>query len=90
MLERLAEDHPDGRHWHLAFIGADPMQRGKGIGASLLRHMLEHIDGEGLPCYLESSNPRNLELYRRHGFEVVREIRVGGSPPAYPMVRPPR
>ena len=90
MLEQLAELHPKEPHWHLAFIGADPAHRGKGIGAALLTHALERIDAEGLHCYLESSNPRNISLYQRHGFELVREIHVGGSPPGFPMIRVPR
>jgi len=90
VLEKLADDHPREPHWHLAFIGADPASRGQGLGAALLSHVLEKIDADGVHCYLESSNPRNLSLYQRHGFELVREIRVGGSPPAFPMVRVPR
>jgi hypothetical protein len=50
-----------------------------------------------LPCdrnhtlaYLESSNPRNLSLYLRHGFEITETIQVGSSPPLFPMVRKPR
>jgi hypothetical protein len=29
-------------------------------------------------------------VMRRHGFEVIREIRVGASPPVTPMIRLPR
>lgn len=47
------------------------------------------IDEDHLHPYLESSNPANISLYRRHGFEVIREVRVGGSPPSIPMLRPP-
>ena len=28
-------------------------------------------------AYLESSNPRNIPLYERHGFEALGEIQVG-------------
>jgi ribosomal protein S18 acetylase RimI-like enzyme len=76
--------------WHLAFIGVDPFWHGQGIGAALLSHMLERIDDEGALAYLESTNPRNITLYQRHGFEVVREIRVGSAPPLFPMSRPSR
>jgi ribosomal protein S18 acetylase RimI-like enzyme len=90
MLEQLDEAHPAAEHWHLAFLGADPSHRGKGLGASLLEHVLAQIDEQEVHCYLESSNPRNVSLYQRQGFEVVREVRVGNSPPGIPMVRPPR
>lgn len=90
MLGQIGAAHPEEPHWHLAFIGVDPTRRGKGTGAALLRHALARIDEQHLHSYLESSNPANLSLYERHGFEVVSEVRVGGSPPAFPMIRAPR
>ena len=90
ILQQMGESHPKEPHWHLAFIGVDPTQQGKGIGAVLLRYALARIDAEGLHSYLESSNPANIPFYRRHGFEVIREIRVGGSPLVTPMLRSPR
>jgi GNAT superfamily N-acetyltransferase len=89
MLEQMGEAHPTETHWHLAVIGVDPRHHRKGIGSALLQHMLARIDEEGLHAYLESSNPANIPLYQRHGFAVTGEIRVGDSPPVFPMVRPP-
>jgi ribosomal protein S18 acetylase RimI-like enzyme len=86
----MEESHPHEPHWHLAFIGVDPAHQGQGIGAALLRYALERIDELGLHAYLESSNPANIPLYSRHGFEVLCEIRVGGSPVVTPMIRVPR
>jgi ribosomal protein S18 acetylase RimI-like enzyme len=90
VLEQMAACHPKEKHWHLAFIGVDVAHQGQGIGADLMRHRLAQIDATGACAYLESSNPRNIHFYQRHGFEIVREIRVGGSPPVTPMVRVPR
>ena len=90
ILEQMGGSHPHEPHWHLAFIGVDPVWHGQGLGAALLQYALERIDEKGLPAYLESSNPRNISLYQRHGFAVIREIRVGGSPPVIPMLRVPR
>jgi ribosomal protein S18 acetylase RimI-like enzyme len=90
ILEQMGEAHPHEPHWHLAFIGVDPTHQGRGIGAALLRHALARIDEQSSHSYLESSNPANIPLYQRHGFEVIREIRVGGSPPVFPMLRVPR
>jgi ribosomal protein S18 acetylase RimI-like enzyme len=89
ILEQMDESHPHEPHWHLAFIGVDPAHQGKGTGAALLRHTLAQVDERGLHAYLESSNPANIPLYQRHGFEVIREIRVGDSPPVTPMRRVP-
>lgn len=44
----------------------------------------------GLPAYQESSNPRNIPLYARYGFEVIGEVRPDDFPRVYPMLRPAR
>jgi hypothetical protein len=36
------------------------------------------------------TNPRNISLYRRHGFDVLGTIQAGSSPPLVPMLRQPR
>ena len=77
-------------HWHLTKIGVDPARQGQGIGSALMQHRLAACDEEGLPAYLESSNPANLPFYERHGFEVLGEIQAGSSPKLFPMLRGPR
>jgi ribosomal protein S18 acetylase RimI-like enzyme len=90
VLEQMGTYHIEEPHWYLAVIGVDPAQRGKGIGSALLSHSLAPCDEQGLLAYLESSNPANLSLYERHGFEVLGEIQVGSSPPVFPMLRRPK
>jgi len=89
-FEQMDEHHPKTPHWYLPMIGVDPARQGEGVGSSLLAKALERVDAEGLPAYLESSNPANIPLYRRHGFEVVAEIQAADSPVMYPMSRPAR
>lgn len=79
-----------GDCWYLPLFAVDPIHQGRGVGARLLVEALRRIDQEGRPAYLESSNPRNVPLYLRHGFEVMGEIRAGGSPTMTPMFRAPR
>jgi len=86
-LEQMDAYHIDEPHWYLAVIGVDPAQQGQGLGAALLAHTLSVSDEQGLPAYLESSNPANISLYQRHGFEVLGEIRNGAAPTVYPMLR---
>lgn len=90
LLEAMASYHPEGDIWYLPLIGVDPIHQGRGLGAALMKHALALCDGDGLPAYLESSNPRNISLYERHGFEAIGEIRVGGCPVVTPMLRGPR
>ena len=87
VFEQMGQYHPDEPHWYLPLIGVDPAQQGKGYGSALLVHALRHCDEDGSPAYLESSNPENIPLYRRHGFEALGTIQVGTSPPITPMLR---
>ncbi len=87
VLEEMDQYHPKDPHWYLAMIGVDPARQGHGMGAALLRQTLAQVDEQGLPAYLESSNPANVPLYERHGFEVMGEIRSGDGPPIFPMHR---
>jgi GNAT superfamily N-acetyltransferase len=90
LFEQMASHHPAEPHWYLPLIGVTPSQQGKGYGSILLEHAVARCDREGLPAYLESTSPRSVPLYRRHGFDVVAELRVGSAPPVFPMVRRPR
>jgi ribosomal protein S18 acetylase RimI-like enzyme len=90
VFEQMAKYHPQEPHWYLPLIGVDPAHQGKGIGDALMAYALDRCDRERVPAYLESSNPRNISLYRRHGFEPVGTIQAGSSPTLVPMVRRPR
>jgi GNAT superfamily N-acetyltransferase len=90
IFEAMARYHPDMPHWYLPLIGTDPKRQGQGIGSALMQHALARCDRDGVAAYLESSNPSNIPLYRRHGFEVLGTIQVGSSPVLTPMLRPPR
>ena len=85
----MASYRPEGDCWYLPLIGVDPAHQGRGIGSMMLKHALSIIDEKGLPAFLESSNPANISLYERHGFEVVGRIQVGSSPAVHPMRRAP-
>lgn len=86
----MAQHHPDEPHWYLSMIGVDPSRQGQGLGAALLKAGLQRCDAEGLPAYLESSSPKNVPLYERHGFEVTGLIKPGDHPGLIPMYRPAR
>ena len=90
VFEQMAQFHPTEPHWYLPLIAADPAHRGRGLGTALMEAAIERIDTDGRPAWLESSNPRNIPLYQRFGFEIVGEIRTASSPVLTPMLRPGR
>ena len=90
VFERMAAYHPSEPHWYLPLIGVDPARQGEGLGSALIRHALAHCDEARLPAYLESSSPKNIPLYERHGFVALGTIQMGSSPPIVPMLRKPQ
>jgi GNAT superfamily N-acetyltransferase len=90
MFEQMDAFHPREAHWHLPLVGVDPAHRGKGIGAALLRHVLNACDRQKVLAYLEATSWQNLRLYERNGFEALGTIQVADSPPVVPMMRKPR
>jgi ribosomal protein S18 acetylase RimI-like enzyme len=90
MLKQMEAFHPSEPHWYLSMIGVEPSRQGSGVGSALLQHTLATCDIDGLPAYLESTNPRNIPLYERFGFEQIGVIRSGDAPPLFPMIRRPR
>ena len=88
--DAIARYHPEGPHWYLAMIGVDPARQGRGYGSAILRESLRRCDEDGVIAYLESSNPKNLPLYERYGFEAVGFVQPGDFPGVHPMLRYPR
>lgn len=89
VMEQMGDYHPSEAHWYLPLIGVDPFYQGRGHGAALMKDVLRRCDEGGQLAYLESTNPRNIGLYERHGFVVLGRIQQGDSPPIVPMLRRP-
>jgi GNAT superfamily N-acetyltransferase len=89
-FEKMDEWHPKEPHWYLPIVGVEPNAQGNGFGGALMRCGVARCDQERAMAYLESTNPRNISLYERHGFEVMGEIQIGAGPLVTPMLRQPR
>jgi len=90
VFEKMGEYHPNEPHWYLPLLGVDPHHHGKGLGSFLMLHALTVCDKDNSLAYLESSNPRNIPFYKRHGFDLLGTIQVKEFPPIFPMLRKPR
>ena len=90
VLSAVERQHPAEPHWYLEALGLVPEARGRGIGPTLLHPVLERCDAERVPAYLESSNPRNVPFYERHGFVAGPPLQLpAGCPVVTPMWRAP-
>jgi ribosomal protein S18 acetylase RimI-like enzyme len=90
MLEERHDVDVGPRHWYVWLLGVDPPHQRQGVGGALLDTVCADADRDGLPCYLDTTNERNLAFYRRHAFEVVSESLLPNGPPLWTLVRPPR
>ncbi|MBK36868.1 MAG: hypothetical protein CME26_15235 [Gemmatimonadetes bacterium] len=73
-LETLHEQDIQMPHWYLMLLGTEPNVQCRGIGSQLLQPVLTRADAEGIPCYAQTSNLRNVPFYSKHGFELLVEV----------------
>jgi len=66
-------------HWYLQVIGVDPAYHGQGFSSRLVRPVLQRIDRERMPCFLDTNTEKNVAIYRRFGFEVISEDKIPGT-----------
>ncbi|WP_148686137.1 GNAT family N-acetyltransferase [Candidatus Nitrosocosmicus hydrocola] len=90
VFEKMGSFHPNEPHWYLPLLGVDPLYHGKGLGSILMNYSTKIFDNLNTLAYLESSNPRNIPFYKRHGFELLGTIEVNKFPPLFPMLRKPQ
>jgi len=63
--------HPkDEEFIYIWFIGLEKTEQGRGVGSAMLQEVINRSNREKLPVYVETSNDRSLNFYKRHGFEM--------------------
>jgi ribosomal protein S18 acetylase RimI-like enzyme len=90
VLGQMDAAHPAYPHWYLPWFAVDTALQGRGLGGQLMRPCLQIVDDTNLPAYLETTNPRTIPFYQRHGFEVTGEAQAGTCPPITFMQRAAR
>ncbi|HWS31426.1 MAG TPA: GNAT family N-acetyltransferase [Actinoplanes sp.] len=65
---------PERPYWYLGVLGTHPAAAGRRLGRTVMAEGLRRAAADGLPAYLETSRPGNVDLYRGAGWEVVAEV----------------
>lgn len=89
-IQRMQNLHPDFPHYYLFALGVTPEKQNRGLGTFLLKEVLMKCDNEKVPAYLEATTSANRDLYRRHGFSVVKKFTLSDEgPEMWFMLREP-
>ncbi|GAB3293370.1 GNAT family N-acetyltransferase [Epidermidibacterium keratini] len=76
-MARLASLGPQRPALYLQFLAVDPQEQGSGYGRELLAQLLQLSHDARKPIKLETTNPVNVDFYRKFGFSVVDDMRLG-------------
>ena len=80
-----------GPSWHLSFLATHPDHQGRGLARQLVDHVLRRCDADGLPAWLETTDPGNPPIYERLGFATVGHVEPAAwLPGLWVMRREPR
>jgi len=90
-FEAMKSRYAPERYIYLALLAVAPRHQRKGYGKRLLEELVRTLDAGKLPCYLETQNMKNVNMYRSFGFELIESTSYppGTECEVYIMVRPP-
>jgi len=87
----LHRQHAPFPHWHLSPIAVCPENQGQGHGRILMKSMLDRLDREFLPCFLETQTPVNVTIYEKYHFTIKHQGKIPGTDiPHWVMLREPK
>ena len=59
-------------HGYLFVLGVAPEAQGQGLARRLMEPILAEASARGVPCYLETTAPKNVAFYEHLGYKVMR------------------
>ncbi len=90
----VVRDFPDEKDWFVGLVLIDPPERGRGIGAAVMRDLEGWFRGQGgVASYLAvlERNPDAQRFWIRQGYQLIdRRVRVTGAreDPVFRMRKP--
>lgn len=67
------------KYCQLYLIGVLPEVQGKGLASALMNPMIEDMKKNFIPVHLETANPKNVEIYKKKGFNIFHKIKLGNN-----------
>jgi GNAT superfamily N-acetyltransferase len=83
----LAGHLPNEPCWFLDLVAVHGSARGRGLGGQLIEHGLALASNDGVPAFLETSQPGNIPFYERYGFRVIGEEQAPDDGPTIWFMR---
>ncbi len=74
-----------GDFCYLYIIGVLPDGQGQGLASKLMNPVLEKCRNEKVPAFLETANPKNVEIYKKKGFELTDSLNINNNTTFYFM-----
>jgi hypothetical protein len=74
--DALHEALPATPHWYLGILATHPRSAGQRWGRAVMAPGVASATSAGLPAYLETTNPDNVDLYGRAGWEVTASMTI--------------
>jgi GNAT superfamily N-acetyltransferase len=88
-LDQVHQQLINRRHLYLMALGVEPSVERESVRTALIEPVLARADAEGLPCYVETFNDKELPFYKRHGFRIAGSGKITGvGPDFWAMIRP--
>lgn len=87
--EGWVREHAGEKMGYIWCVGVAASQRGKGLSRILIDRAVEQMRAQGMDAiWLKTEDPKNVEIYRKQGFELANHIVVPNSGiPSWAMVR---
>jgi GNAT superfamily N-acetyltransferase len=67
-------------HMYLEILGVDPKYQKQGFSSKLMKPMVQRLDRQELPCFLETQDPQDVPIYQHFGFEIIDQSAIPESP----------
>jgi len=73
-------NYPKGKHIRPVILGVKKEMNGKGTAARLLLKLMHHFKDNKLPVILDAASEKNVNLYQKFGFKIIKKDDSLGFP----------